>query len=112
MIHKLKVEGKHFLWGVGILLVSAWFASRFLPGAAARAGIRPRPLFDAQNTLPEPIGLVRLKDYFSGSTSPGASVTAAPSQESLGASIVASTTAAVNSASASLASITGGGGAV
>lgn len=51
------LKPRHLIVGGLTLFALCWGFSRLLPGAAARMGIRPRPLFDAQNTLPEPIGM-------------------------------------------------------
>ena len=101
------LKPKHLVVGAAVLFVTAWAFSRLLPGAAARMGLRPRPLFpDYQNTWPEPFGLSPLIGAGPMAT-PAASRTTGPTQAQLGQAIV---TAAQGGASSSdiLQSITSG----
>lgn len=52
-----ELKPRHLIVGAFTLFALCWGFSRLAPGAAARMGIRPRPLFDAQNSLPEPFGM-------------------------------------------------------
>lgn len=87
------LKPQHLLIGLIVTFVMLWMLSRLFPGAAARAGMIPRPLFPGyQNIWPEPIGLMPLNAYWGSS---------------------ATSTAASQPASTpnfSLASVTGGSG--
>lgn len=101
---------KSFAKGLLVTGIAIWVISRALPGFATRIGVMPRPFLPAQqNTLPEPFGLKPWIPSLSGylpSSMGAARVPAAsgPSQEQLGAAIVAASTASA------LANITGGSG--
>lgn len=102
---------KHLVVGVAILFCSAWVLSRLLPGAAARAGIRPRPLLDAQMSLPEPFGLMNVKNYLPGSVNallPGGTASSLPLAQTVSSITANAETAISNTVNDSLQSVTGG----
>ena len=57
---------KPVLIGVAATMLTLYAISRLLPGAAARAGLIPRPLNAAQANFYEPFGLRPLSDLWNG----------------------------------------------
>lgn len=57
---------KPVLIGVAATLGTLYLATRFLPGAAARAGLIPRPWNATQANFYEPFGLRPLSDLWKG----------------------------------------------
>jgi hypothetical protein len=108
------LKPKHLAVGAAVLFITAWGFSRLLPGAAARMGLRPRPIWPAyQMGWYEPLGMIPVlpTSMNMGATAqPSATSTSGPSQAQLGQAIVAAAQASqqITSSGDILANITAG----
>jgi hypothetical protein len=106
------LKPKRLIVGAAVLFATGWFISRVLPGAAARMGLRPRPLLPQyQNGWPEPFGLTPILPSIMGTLAPAptSASTSGPSQADLGRAIIAATQASLPSSSGDiLTNITAG----
>ena len=96
-----ELSPKHLVVGAAVFFGTGWLISRVFPGAAARMGLRPRPLVPSyQNSWPEPFGLQPVLPSLMGSGAPAPTATSSgPSQADLGRAIVAATQASLPSSS-------------